>query len=223
MGKNRIMPIQHPWLENYPIPQNAQRLILGTHPPMPYTAPLRFYYGNMFEFWRLLSQIYPNEVFFVNERPDLTSIIQFLEKYGFGITDMVYETDGSPFNIDNRMGVTSLNPHLSEWLENSQVKDIYITSFSGSNGVLALFKRWLRDNYEIILPPISEWNENAYCHFTIKSRKFKLIKLYSPSPTARRGIPRSEAYLQWLNEIPAGTVDAFRIDWYRKYFPFPIL
>jgi G:T/U-mismatch repair DNA glycosylase len=217
------MPLQHPWLANYPIPENAQRLILGTHPPMPYNALLRFYYGNMYEFWRLLSHVYPNETFFINSLPDLDSIQRFLEKYQFGITDMVYETDGSPFSIDDKMVVETLNPFLIEWLLNSKVKDIYITSFSGKNGALALFKRWLRHNYGIILPNVNVWPESAHITFSIGLREFRLIKLYSPSPTARKGIARSRAYLQWLGEHPQGTIDAFRIDWYRKYLPLPVL
>lgn len=43
--------------------------------------------------------------------------------------------------------------------------------------------------------------------------------LYSPSPAARRGIPRSQPYIKWLkeNKDVKNPIDVFRVYWYRKY------
>jgi hypothetical protein len=81
---------KHPWLEKYPIKCNSTKLIIGTHPPMPYRGCMPFYYGNSFEFWRFMEQVYLNDVFFDLEmKPDLNLILKWLERHKMSITDMI--------------------------------------------------------------------------------------------------------------------------------------
>ena len=211
---------EHPWLSLYPIPKTAKRLILGTHPPMPYTAPLKFYYGNMAKFWQLLAEIYPKETFFIDNTPNLTGIQDFLTRYEFGITDMVSQTRNHQFSIDNDMEVTELNPYLKKWLWESEVQDIFITSSSGKNGVLSLFKKWLKNeaNQTIKIPEVSDWVDNSF-EFVWHGRKFRLIRLFSPSPTANRGLMRNKKYLAYISQNPNGSLHAFKVDSYRKVMP----
>jgi hypothetical protein len=83
------MYIKHPWLEEYPIRPSDKGVIIGTHPPMPYRGCLKFYYGNMYEFWRFLEQVYPNDSFFDSlQKPDLKKILKWLKKYQLGIRKM---------------------------------------------------------------------------------------------------------------------------------------
>jgi len=44
--------------------------------------------------------------------------------------------------------------------------------------------------------------------------------LYSPSPTARRGLPHSQAYKNWSKKYKRPEdYDGFRLYWYEKYLP----
>jgi G:T/U-mismatch repair DNA glycosylase len=214
------MGVKHPWLETYPINKGSERLIIGTHPPMPYKGEMKFFYGNMFEFWKLLSKVYINDSLFTNEKPDLEKIKIFLKKYKFSITDIVYRTEESRFSTDDEMKVLEFNPYLLNWLQNSNIKEIYFTSFSGKNGALPLFKKWLKENFgnKAKIKSIEKW-DNYSTDIKIEDRTYKLIRLYSPSPTARKGIGRSIVFKNYLIDNPNSNADAFRIDLYKKLLP----
>jgi G:T/U-mismatch repair DNA glycosylase len=99
--------IEHPWLKDYPVLPEHKHLIIGTHPPMPYTGCMAFYYGNMNEFWRLLETAYKQSLFFdLQGRPDLQRILKWLDDKHVAITDMVnYTISGNRFNTDSDMKV----------------------------------------------------------------------------------------------------------------------
>jgi G:T/U-mismatch repair DNA glycosylase len=204
----------HPYLMDYPVNTTSKYLIIGTHPPMPTKAKLNFFYGNRGEFWRLLNFVYPNELLLNNGLPDLKLILKFLQKYEISLTDLVYTTDGSPFSTDKEMGIVHpLNPFLKDWLETSKIEKIFFTSSSGPNSAMMLFKKWYRENYGKPLQLMPE----GICR--IGERAIHLCVLYSPSPTARRGIATSPQFKRWLESHPNGTIDDFRIDWYRSILP----
>jgi hypothetical protein len=214
----------HPWLEKYPINRDSKYLILGTHPPMPYGKNnVQFYYCNMNEFWKLISSIYPNDILFPNNQYSIENIKAFLNNYSFSITDMVFKTKKNNFSTDSQMQVVSLNPFLKDWIASSKVEIIYFTSFNSQrNSTLSLFKRWLKEEKlpHDPIPDAKLWMENGL-NINICNRPFKLVALYSPSPSARRGIPKSFAYKKCLNEnqFNANSTDEFRIFWYKKHFP----
>jgi G:T/U-mismatch repair DNA glycosylase len=216
------MGTKHPWLELYPIDKNSERLIIGTHPPMPYKGEMKFFYGNMFEFWRLLNCVYKNDSLFTKDKPDLLKIKAFLKKYKFSITDLVYKTDGSKFSTDQEMNVLELNPYLLNWFKDSKIKEIYFTSFSGKNGALPLFKKWLKINFgnKVKITSINKW-ENYTTNIFIENKQYKIVRLYSPSPTARKGIARSLIFKNYLIKNPTSDTDAFRIDLYKTLLPKP--
>ena len=209
----------HPWLENYPIDFKSKHLIIGTHPPMPYNGSLKYYYGNMKEFWRMLDEVYPKINLFNNGNPKLTDIQNFQSEKSLTITDIVFKTHVEKFSTDDEMGKIhddDFNPFLKEWLENSIVETIYFTSFGGQNSAKNLFKRWIKVNYGIKI-------ENSKLHineieFTNK-RKIKLINLFSPSPTARRNKNRVKEFIELSKKNNSTDYDKFRIDWYKKYLP----
>jgi G:T/U-mismatch repair DNA glycosylase len=216
--------IEHPWLKDYPIKPNHKHLIIGTHPPMPYNGLMAFYYGNMNEFWRLLELTYEQELFFSQQGvPELMRIQKWLDEKQVAITDMVQYTCNA-FSTDQEMKIQSddqLNQNLQKWLENSTIDNIFFTSFSNGNSAYGLFRRWYRKTYRIRLPQgIEVINQGNSETITINGRKIRLWMLYSPSPAARRGIPRSLPYIKWLalNPYIVSPIDAFRVFWYRRYF-----
>jgi len=224
------MYLIHPWLEKYPFTEKQKGAIIGTHPPMPYDGVMPFYYGNMNEFWRLLQEVYPNDVFFdENKQPKLESILTWLNKYHLGITDMVIKTyKNNCFSTDSQMIIddpsVQLNPFLHEWLkQNTEIETLYFTSFSEGKSAYQLFKRWCRCvHLQIILPKGRDILLNGNNHIVkLFDRDIKLVMLYSPSPAARRGIPNSVPYIEWKRkpENEKRTIDDFRVWWYKKYLP----
>ena len=218
--------VEHPWLKNYPILPEHKHLIIGTHPPKPYSGCMPYYYGNMNEFWRLLEETYKETLFFnSNGTPNLDRILSWLEAKNITITDMVQFTlKDNKFSTDQEMiiekGTNQFNQFLIGWLENSNIETIFFTSFSEGKSAYALFTRWYKSNFGIGLKSgkeiIDKGNEE---YIEINGKKIRLIMLYSPSPAARRGIPRSKPYLKWLerNKEQKNSIDLFRIDWYRKF------
>jgi hypothetical protein len=213
----------HPWLEKYPINPDSKYLIIGTHPPMPYCGKLKYYYGNMNEFWRFLQEVYSKEKIYNNGCPNEVDIINFFYKYSISITDMVEETDGKPFSVDSDMSVTKLNSKLKEWLNKSQVKTIYLTSAGGSNSALSLFKKWIKKNYKgtSTIKDHKLWIEKGLV-IKLEGREYLLEILYSPSPSGRRGIQRSEPFINWSKTFNNKSADDFRIHWYKSKLPVQI-
>ncbi len=214
----------HPWLELYPIKETSKRLILGTHPPMPYDSDKEhFFYCNRNEFWKLISRVYPNNNFFKNGIFNIENIDKFLIKYNFSITDLIYKTNNNRFSTDTEIKVSKLNPYLKDWIFNSDVSEIYFTSFnSGKNSAFSIFKKWLTESriaHEKV-PPIKLWLWSGHSTI-INGRVIKLIALFSPSPAARRGIPNSKAFAYWkeTTNLESKNVDEFRFFWYKKFFP----
>ena len=134
-----------------------------------------------------LDGVYPGQRLYNDGFPKLEDITRFLSKLKMGISDLVEETDGMPFSTDNDMRWTKLNSCLSKELENSQIKTIYFTSFSGQNSALNLFKKWLKENgfKDVRIPNAREWRKDGY-DISLFNRMIKLEILFSPSPTAKK-------------------------------------
>jgi hypothetical protein len=128
------------------------------------------------------------------------------------------------FSVDSDMIIDDmkkqLNPFLFDWLEKSKVDTLYFTSFSNGKSAFGLFKSWYKNHFKNTLPSGLDILKDGNS-FTIDlfNRRVKLVMLYSPSPAARRGIPRSKPYQDWLLKKPSGNIDQFRVWWYEKYLP----
>jgi G:T/U-mismatch repair DNA glycosylase len=216
----------HPWLDTYPIKSNSTKLIIGTHPPMPYRGCLHFYYGNSYEFWRFMELTFQDFQFFNFEmKPDLELILKWLENNHFNITDMIQHTKvDNSFSVDSDIIIDDykfqLNQFLFHWLKESNINKIYFTSFSQGKSAYDLFRKWVKIHFNKRLPKGRDIiNQDNKFKLKIFDREIELIMLYSPSPAARRGIPRSQPYKNWLknNKDVKNPIDEFRVYWYKKY------
>ena len=209
----------HPWLDDYPIKQDAKYLVLGTHPPMPYFGKLEFFYGNMNEFWRFMDEVYPGNKLYSNGCPKLEDIARFIDKSKISVTDLVYITKTEKFNTDGEMGLVNpedLNPYLSKWLSESKVEEIFFTSFGGTNSAKNLFRKWYKSEFNKVCK-LSKLHVNCIEMF---NRRIKLIDLFSPSPTARMSSSRINEYIEWCQaKEDNNDYDAFRVYWYKEYLP----
>jgi G:T/U-mismatch repair DNA glycosylase len=217
------MNTPHPWFHLYPVDADAEYLIIGTHPPMPYCGRLQFYYGNTGEFWRILDRVYPGEKLFDRTCPELTDAKTFLAKHKIWITDMVEATNGDPFSTDNQMQGIVLNKSLKKQLTGSKIHTIYFTSFGGKNSALNLFKRWLKENgyKNTKIPDCKIWREEGLT-IQLQARSYKLHLLFSPSPTANRSAWRITPYQAWKakqKNVETNSYFDFRVWWYKNRMP----
>ncbi|MGX1024439.1 hypothetical protein [Psychroflexus sp. MBR-150] len=217
---------EHPWIQKYPITKNHKHLIIGTHPPMPYRGCMSFFYGNMNQFWDILEKTYAQSLFFENGVPNINRIQSWLNKKQIGITDMLqYTVTDNKFSKDQDIVIKDFNQQynqsLKEWLEQGNIETIFFTSFSEGKSAYALFKKWYKLNYNLSIRKGRDIIQNGNKEYIkINGKKIRTVMLYSPSPAARRGIPNSEPYREWINlkQNKGKSIDAFRIDWYTKYF-----
>jgi hypothetical protein len=175
------------------------------------------------EFWRFLDKVYPdNNLYNPNGCARLEDIKSFVENAKIAITDMVEETIGESYSMDQNMNWTRLNSKLKEQIAASEVEKTYFTSSAGKNSALSLFKKWLkvhRDEFGIIrIPPCREWRSKGY-EIDLLNRKIQLEQLFSPSPTARRSQNRVVEFNEWLLSNPDKSFDDFRVYWYKLKLP----
>jgi G:T/U-mismatch repair DNA glycosylase len=213
------MKTKHPWLVKYPIRKGSKYLIIGTHPPMPYCGKLQYYYGNMSEFWRFLDMVYPGNKLYPNKCPEKKDVLNFINSNHIAITDIIYITRAAKFSTDEKMGKISkedLNPSLAKWLKGNKIEVIYFTSFGGSNSAKNLFKKWYKEVYKKTCK-LSNEHENI---IDINGNSTKVIDLFSPSPSGRRGLAKSKEFLCWSKKNnKKNDFDGFRLYWYKKYLP----
>lgn len=213
----------HPWLKKYPINSDVRHLIIGTHPPMPYSGPMHYYYGNKQHFWRLLDQVYPGQGIFSDRAgAKLEKILPLLEKLNMGITDMVEGTDGSPFSTDAAMKWTKLNSELWSVLTKGSVEKVYFTSLGGINSAIELFRIWLdrcmKIDPKVVIPSNRMWRNDGL-KIQLDGKPLHLEVLFSPSQNGARNAKKIPEYQYWLNNHPSGTFDDFRVDWYKRKLP----
>src|ERR1700744_1488022 len=79
--------IVHNYLQQYPIPPAARRLIVGTIlPPDPSLFRVDFFYGNRGSLWSILHEAFPAEL---TDPDSVASILSFLEKRNIAMSDTV--------------------------------------------------------------------------------------------------------------------------------------
>lgn len=71
---------------------------------------------------------------------------------------------------------------------------------------------------KVKVAPTDKWVDYTTT-IIINDKPFKLVRLYSPSPTARKGIGRSSIFKKYLLKNPNSNADDFRIDLYKKLLP----
>jgi hypothetical protein len=81
-------------------------------------------------------------------------------------------------------------------------------------------RKWIKEYYphSDTIPDHKEWMKKGY-NIKLGMRKYLLQFLYSPSPTARRGIKNSLPYKKWCKENNSSDIDQFRIEWYKDRLP----
>ena len=210
------MKTSHRYLTEYPIAADSEKLIVGTiHPHNHEAFEVDFFYGNMGSIWKILSQVFPEEL--ANPK-DLNGILAFLASRKIAVSDTVLECDRQNLTArDEDLTNIELNKGIIEDIKKSNISEILFTSGFGKNNAFKLFYEGILG--EKITKEIKINRGLTLQHERI-GRPVKLTVLYSPSGAANRGISKSSLYLnnkeKYENSLKP--VHAFKVDYYRDKF-----
>lgn len=206
----------HQYLDKYKIPLESRQLIIGTiHPHNHEDFLTPFFYGNQNSIWKILSDVFPNEL-----GPEITlnGILQFLQNRKIAVSDTIRECYRKfPTALDEDLEPKLLNWELIEQLKVSSVRHILFTSGFGKNNAFKLFYKdmiglkittEIRRQREVVLEP------------SILGRSILLSVLHSPSGTANRSLVRNKQYLAKKEEYQglSRPVYQFKVDEYHQTF-----
>jgi G:T/U-mismatch repair DNA glycosylase len=210
------MITKHLYIDQYPIPPESRKLILGTiHPHESKNFRMPFFYGNKNSIWHLLSDAFPEEL----PAPiTVAGVRKFLDKRKIAVSDTIREcrrTDHTA--LDTSLIPTLLNYGLTDQIRASEITHILCTSGFGKNNAFRLFYKdilglniteEIRKARQVLLDP------------EIFGRQVLLSVLYSPSGAANISLSKNPAYLAAMEQYkgtPRPVYD-FKVAYYREQF-----
>ena len=179
------------------VPQKATRLIVGTIPPYRFCIEpqrlfeddVNFYYGSRDNyFWSLLAEVTGIQFDRGNSEEAVDQRKKFLTKRNIGITDMIGQCihkDGK--SDDASLREITLKPLNELLLQNPKIDTLLYTS-----------KNIIKYVNEVADKSYHEWETpGKKGAVMINNKKYRVVVLYSPSPLARRKVPREVQVSQY--------------------------
>lgn len=177
----------HPW--NYFIPENAHTLIIGTFPTALKNWSFDFFYPNKRNLlWKILAEISSIDLI-ISENSE-NAVLQrksILTDLKVGITDMgkcVQRSSGS--SLDEKLCLIEAMDILKLLETYPTIKQIILTSSSGSVSALKWFTIYLEQKGIVILPP--KGKKPLIFQLQYLDKQVDVHVLYSPSPRASNRI-----------------------------------
>lgn len=167
------------------IPENADKLILGTFPTKENLRKYKFFYPNTSnKFWRILSGLFDHQLAFFEGNDAVAERQMILDKLNLAISDMghiIYRQNESsldanifPYEFTNIFQIIDDNP---------SIETVIITSSTKGSSVLSWFAAYCQLNGISVEKPagaLVPWE--TYIHFNRKV--IKVIVVYSTSGAA---------------------------------------
>lgn len=170
------------------IPQGATKLIVGTMPPYRFCIKpqelfdndVNFYYGSKDNyFWNLMTEVTSTQLDYKNSEEAVNQRKALLTKLNIGITDIVEKcTHNDGKSDDASLKEITHKPIKELLLQNPKIDTLIYTS-------------------AFVIKQINQLADKSYHEWkiprkvgiaTINGKKYNVIVLYSPSPTALRSI-----------------------------------
>ncbi len=189
--KNPFQKEKHPWVEY--IPENADKLILGTFPTKEENRDFDFFYPNRYnKFWRVLARIADFKLTDFDKTDEWKKLAvkerkEILGKLKLAITDIgavVLRHNNS--SLDSNLFPIEFTDIFSIVKKYPKIKTIILTSSSSGNSVLSWFKIYCEiNNVEL---KIDKKNNNfpIETNVNINNKTLKVIIVYSTSGAAGR-------------------------------------
>ena len=167
------------------IPENADKLILGTFPTKESLRKYKFFYPNPSnKFWRILAGLYGKKLEFIKGDEAVEERKKILEELNLAISDMgntIYRQNES--SLDANIFPVKFTNVFQIIDDNPQIKTIIITSSSKGTSVLSWFLAYCQlNNVNVDIPskPLVPW-ETA---IQFGDKNVKVIIIYSTSGAA---------------------------------------
>ncbi|MDB5022874.1 MAG: mismatch-specific glycosylase [Mucilaginibacter sp.] len=164
------------------IPENADKLILGTFPTKESLRKFKFFYPNTSnKFWRILAGLQGKELEFLKGDEAVDERRKILDKLNLAISDMghtIYRQNES--SLDANIFPVEFTNVFQIIDDNPQIKTIIITSSTKGTSVLSWFLAYCQLNdVTVYIPkkPLIPWE--TLIHFNNKT--VKIIVIYSTS------------------------------------------
>lgn len=181
------------------IPQNATKLIIGTIPPYRFCIKpqklfdndVNFYYGSKDNyFWDLLSEVTGTQLERKNSEEAINQRKTLLTKLNIGITDVVEKCIHKNEKSDDASLEQIMHKPIKELLlQNPKIDTLIYTS----NFVIKQINQIADKSYH-------SWEIPRKVGIVIMNeKKYNVIVLYSPSPTALRSISAETRLTQYKN------------------------
>ncbi len=207
------------------IPENANKLIVGTLPPPRFTqeklkpGDVDFNYGSRDgQLWTILGRIFKIDFLFETSQQAIEQRKTFLTQYKIGIADMVAcayreKIDASDIGIKDY----ELRDLIGILKKNPSVQTLLFTGGNSKNGPEYFFRKHLKAHKEIKMKRIGSDSPRIH-EFYIEKRKIKTVSLTAPSGSANRAVGSTSLYKQKKKENPNFTAIDFRVLQYTPFF-----
>jgi len=207
------------------IPENANKLIVGTLPPPRfYKGKLKegdvdFCYGSIDgQLWKILNEIFSLNLHFETTEFAIEQRKNFLIQHKIGICDIVEscerkKIDASDLGMEN----IQLRDMLFYLKKYPTVTTLLLTGGNSKNGPEYHLRKQLKE-HNIQLKSISIDTPKIH-YFNIDSdRKIQVISLTAPTGTANRAVGSNTEYKLLKKQNPKFNTFDFRVLQYKKFF-----
>lgn len=193
-----------PGYEYMPIPPfvegNPSKLIIGTFPPHKSQWNYAFFFpNNQNRLWNVLGKVAYGDEYTPQHSENNDNAVkerkQILRVLDCAMVNIIKECIRKEKSaLDNNLEVLKLHNILGEILSTTpSINTIYLTSASGKNSCLSLFKNHLKENnirlklhQPVKKDRAMKIKNPLYCSFIYDNREINVFSLYSPSPTSSR-------------------------------------
>lgn len=208
------------------IPENSNKLIVGTLPPPRFTTgelkegDVDFCYGSRDgQLWKILDLLFDLHLIYENCPEAIQQRKDILIKRQIGICDIV---DHSFRKRMDASDATMSNPKLRNLIkilqEHPKIETLLFTGGNSKNGPEYLFRKHLK-KYGLKLNVISNIVPRIHSFELPKTdRIIQTVSLTAPSGSANRAVGGLEAYKKMKAENPQFTTIDFRVMQYRPFF-----
>lgn len=208
------------------IPDNAEKLIVGTLPPPRFTTrdfkegDVDFCYGSRDgQLWPILDRIFNLKLSYENSSNAVRERKNFLEEYKIGICDIVDHAYREKVDASD-MGMKDAKLRdLVEKLEMfPTIHTLLFTGGNSKNGPEYFFRKLIKD-YKIKMKLVSDEVPRIHEFLLPNSKRtIRTVSLIAPSGAANRAVGSLSAYKKMKAANPEKNTIDFRMMQYSRFF-----
>jgi G:T/U-mismatch repair DNA glycosylase len=208
------------------IPEDSQKLIVGTLPPPRFTTgefkkgDVDFCYGSRDgQLWPILNKIFKLDLPFETTETAIEKRKEFLSANRIGICDIVASARREKIDAsDIGMKDVQLRELLTIIARHAEIDTLLFMGGNSKNGPEYFFRRLLKE-YGLSLNPVNSEVPRIHEFLLPRSKRvIRTISLIAPSGAANRAVGSLQKYKDLKSKNPEMTTVDFRVMQYSKFF-----